>query len=61
MSQFNEWLAMGGYAAYVWSTYGLAFGVFLFMFLGSKWQKMRINQKLHYWFKREKNDSCQKT
>ncbi|MFI4919204.1 MAG: heme exporter protein CcmD [Legionellales bacterium] len=51
MNQFLEWLAMGGYATYVWSAYGLVCTVLVVNVLGIKWQKKRTHQKLQQWFK----------
>lgn len=52
MSQFYEWLSMGGYSAYVWSAYGLTGAILLINLLGIRWQKLRTRQKLQRWFKR---------
>jgi heme exporter protein D len=51
MSSFCEWLAMGGYAAYVWPAYGLVCGVLIIHFLSIKVQKKRTGRKLQQWFK----------
>lgn len=52
MTAFFDWLAMGGYSAYVWSAYGLVGAVLIMNLVGIKWQKSRAQQKLHQWFKR---------
>ncbi|CAM2976753.1 heme exporter protein CcmD [Legionella worsleiensis] len=52
MNSFNEWLAMGGYSAYVWSSYGLVGFVLIMNFLRIKRQRNQTRQKLQRWFKR---------
>ena len=51
MNQFYEWLAMGGYSAYVWSAYGLVSVVLLMNLLSIKWKKKQTRHKLQQWFK----------
>jgi heme exporter protein D len=52
MNPFLEWLAMGGYSAYVWPAYGLVGFVLIMNLYGIKRQKIRTRQKLQRWFKR---------
>lgn len=52
MTSLFEWLAMGGYSAYVWTAYGLVAAVLTMNLLGVRWQKLRTHQKLQRWFKR---------
>lgn len=52
MKQFFDWLAMGGYSAYVWPAYGLVCTVLILNFLGIRLQKARTRQKLQRWFER---------
>ena len=49
MSQFINWLAMGGYAIYVWPAYGLVCVVLVMTMSGIKWQRVQIRKKLHQW------------
>jgi len=42
----NEFLNMGGYAAYVWSSYGLAFVVLLLNVVLPRIQRRRIQHRL---------------
>ena len=37
----STWLQMGGYGAYVWPTYGLAFAILAFLTIGAvrRWQR----------------------
>lgn len=51
MHSFFDWLAMGGYAQYVWSAYGLAAAVLVFNVLALKKQKKLVRSKLQHWFK----------
>ncbi|KTD25476.1 heme exporter protein CcmD [Legionella lansingensis] len=53
MSQFMRWLAMGGYAIYIWPTYALVCGVLITHVLIVKAQRVRVRKKLHQWFKRQ--------
>lgn len=52
MNPFFEWLAMGGYSAYVWPAYGLVGVVLIMNLISIKWQKTRTRQKLQRWYKR---------
>jgi heme exporter protein D len=52
MASFFEWLAMGGYSAYVWTAYGLVGAVLIMNLFSIRWQKSRTHQKLQRWFKR---------
>lgn len=52
MSQFFDWLAMGGYSMYVWPAYGLVCAVLVMNVLGMKWKKKQTQKKLQQWFKR---------
>ncbi|TAL65487.1 MAG: heme exporter protein CcmD [Legionella sp.] len=51
MNQLTQWLAMGGYAAYVWPAYGLVTAVFMFNLYSLKRQKIRTQKQLRQWFK----------
>lgn len=51
MNLFFEWLAMGGYSAYVWPAYGLVALSLMSIFLSVKIQKKRTQKKLQQWFK----------
>jgi len=53
MSQFMQWLAMGGYSSYVWPAYGLVCAVLAANLLGVKWQQKRTRKTLQRWFKRQ--------
>lgn len=55
MSQFTQWLAMGGYASYVWSAYGLVGMVLVLMWSGIKWQRMQTRKKLQRWLQGQKS------
>ncbi len=52
MNHLIEWLAMGGYAPYVWSAYGLVTMVLVLNLFGVRRQKIRTQQQLKHWFKR---------
>lgn len=52
MSQFQQWLTMGGYSTYIWSAYGLVGLVFLMNLINIKFQRKRTRKKLQQWFKR---------
>lgn len=54
MSQFTNWLAMGGYSLYVWSAYGLVFAVLVMNVVGITWQRVQTRKKLQQWIKRQK-------
>ena len=51
MSQFTNWLAMGGYSSYVWPAYGLVCLVLALTWSGIKWQRIQIRKKLQQWLK----------
>lgn len=52
MSQLSQWLAMGGYAIYVWPAYGLLCAVLALNLLDVRWQRVRTHKKLKRWFTR---------
>ncbi|WP_299016236.1 heme exporter protein CcmD [uncultured Photobacterium sp.] len=39
---FNDFLAMGGYAGYVWSAYGISFAALLWILISSLNKKRRL-------------------
>lgn len=47
MEQFSNFTAMGGYAVYVWPSYGLVLGLLAFQLLKPwrRWQKMTRKAK----------------
>lgn len=51
MIQLLNWLAMGGYARYIWPAYGLVFVVLLGNLFGIRWQRQKTRKKLLQWFK----------
>lgn len=51
MSQWTTWFAMGGYAGYVWSAYGLVLVVMVGTLIGTAWQRKRTLKKLDQWFR----------
>ncbi|WP_412754045.1 heme exporter protein CcmD [Legionella londiniensis] len=53
MTQFLQWLSMGGYSIYVWPAYGAVCIVLVMNLLGIKWQRRRILNKLKFWLKRD--------
>jgi heme exporter protein D len=53
MSQFFQWLDMGGYSIYIWPAYGVVCVVLVMNLLGIKWQRIRTRKKLLQWFKRQ--------
>ena len=53
MSQFMEWLNMGGYSIYVWPAYGLVCFVLVMNLLGIRWQSRRTREVLQQWFRRQ--------
>lgn len=53
MNQLLQWLAMGGYAIYVWPAYGLVFVVMIMYLFGIKWQAKRARKLLQLWIKRQ--------
>ncbi len=46
MSALTEFLHMGGYAPYVWSSYGLAAVVLIANFLGPLYRERRLRRAL---------------
>lgn len=50
MSQFLQWLTMGGYFMYVWPAYGLVGIVLVMNLLSVKWKKKQARQRLQQWF-----------
>lgn len=53
MSQFLNWLVMGGYSIYIWPAYGIVCVVLVMNLLGIKWQRLQTRKKLQSWFKRQ--------
>ena len=53
MKPLFEWLAMGGYSAYVWPAYGLVMVVFILNICSLKVQKNRTLNLLRHWYKRQ--------
>lgn len=53
MSEFMHWIAMGGYAAYVWPAYGLVCGVLVLNVLSTKRLTRRTHTKLKQWYKHQ--------
>ena len=51
MANVTQWLAMGGYALYVWPAYGLVFFVLAMHLLGIKSKGTRTRKQLQQWFK----------
>lgn len=39
---FSDFLAMGGYASYVWGAYGISFAAFLWILISSLSKKRRL-------------------
>ncbi len=54
MSQITEFLHMGGYGAYVWSSYGITAVVLLWQVFGPIIQRKQIIKKLARKIKRQK-------
>jgi len=50
----NEFLAMGGYGAYVWSSYAIFFIVLLIDFLAPRLQRRRVLAELRGRMKRQR-------
>ncbi|VAW99606.1 Cytochrome c-type biogenesis protein CcmD, interacts with CcmCE [hydrothermal vent metagenome] len=50
----NEFLNMGGYAAYVWSSYGITAVVLIWQVIGPIIQRKQIIKKLARKLKRQK-------
>ncbi len=46
MNSFAEFLAMGGYGFYVWTSYGITFGVLLVNVMLPLWQKKKLLREL---------------
>lgn len=49
MNVFSS-LAMGGYASYVWSAYGLVAAVFVINIVAIKRQRLKTKKILKQWF-----------
>ena len=43
---FSDFLAMGGYAAYVWSAYGISFAALLWLLFSSLSRKRRLANEI---------------
>lgn len=52
LNQLTQWMAMGGYAEYVWPAYGMVAAVLLFNLYGFKRQRARTLKQLKHWFKK---------
>ena len=52
------WFGMHGYAAYIWSAYGVVFVVLTMNWWLIKRQRRQTFKILQQWFKRQKNDAC---
>jgi heme exporter protein CcmD len=52
MHAITTWFAMGGYGAYVWSTYGLVLVMLLGGLLRARHQRLRTKRLLQRWFTR---------
>lgn len=50
----NEFLAMGGYGAYVWSSYAIFFIVLLIDFLAPRLQRRRVLAEMRGRIKRQR-------
>ncbi len=57
MSQFMQWLAMGGYAIYIWPAYGLVCVVLVTNIVSIKWQHTRTRNRLQRWYKGYRRES----
>lgn len=53
MTQFIQWLTMGGYSIYLWPAYGVVCVILVMNLLGIKWQREHTRKKLQNWFKRQ--------
>lgn len=53
MNQFISWCAMGGYAPYVWSAYGLVAMVLLMNLFAVRQQRKQVKKRLKQWFKQQ--------
>ncbi|MDV5171094.1 heme exporter protein CcmD [Photobacterium rosenbergii] len=51
---FSDFLAMGGYASYVWSAYGISFGALLWLMISSLNTKRRLAAEIKNKIAREK-------
>ena len=51
MSELITWFDMHGYANYIWSSYGLVFGVLMLNVWSIKNQSQRVKKQLKIWFK----------
>ncbi len=51
MTVFLHWFAMNGYAAYIWSAYGLVFLVLAVNVVFIKRNTIRTRNLLRQWFK----------
>ncbi|AJR09528.1 heme exporter protein CcmD [Photobacterium gaetbulicola] len=51
---FSDFLAMGGYASYVWSAYGISFAALLWLIVSSLSTKRRLAAEIKNKIAREK-------
>ncbi len=58
MSQLQHFLAMGGYASYVWAAYGMAVTVLLANLMWARRQKKIIFHRLHKFHQRESHSNA---
>jgi len=61
---FQEFIDMGGYAPYIWSSYGIALVIFVALFISVKMQRKSLIDKLRRRYKleaqRQKKTSLEK-
>jgi len=50
---WNQWLNMGGYGAYIWSAYGLAAIVLVWNWLSPLLRRREVMRKLKSWYRQE--------
>lgn len=53
MNHILHWLAMGGYARYVWPAYGVMVAVFVLNGVAIHVQRKKTFRQLHQWFRPE--------
>ncbi len=53
MNHFVQWVRMGGYASYVWSSYSLGVLVLGINIIVMKFQHIKMRKKLQHWFKEQ--------
>ncbi len=50
---WNQWLDMGGYGAYVWSAYGLTAIVLIWNWFVPILRRREVRRKLESWYRQE--------